>query len=165
MVLGGSPGAPAANPEDGDRLRADPVHDQLLPLLRQAWARGGRDQRREVQREGQVRAAGWWPRARVGSSPLAAAVDERTDTVYVVNGNNGTVSVLNGARCNARVTRGCGRPVATVKVGKFPVAAVVNPATRTLYVANLGARQCLGDQRGQLQRPDDTGVPAARPGQ
>ena len=77
-------------------------------------------------------------RARVGSSPLAAAIDKRTDTVYVVNGTSNTVSLVNGARCDARVTRGCGRPVATVKVGKFPVAAVINPATRTLYVANLG---------------------------
>ena len=41
--------------------------------------------------------------ARVGSAPLAAAVDERTDTVYVTNGNDGTVSVLNGAQCNAKL--------------------------------------------------------------
>ena len=74
--------------------------------------------------------------ARVGSGPLAAAVDERTDTIYVTNGNDGTVSVLNGARCNAGVTRGCGRPVATIKVGGFPVAAALNPATGTLYVAS-----------------------------
>ena len=33
-------------------------------------------------------------RARVGSGSLAAAVDERTDTVYVANGNSNTVSVL-----------------------------------------------------------------------
>ena len=64
-------------------------------------------------------------------------MDERTDTVYVTNGNDGTVSVLNGARCNARVTRGCGTPVATIKVGGFLVAAAVNPATGTLYVASL----------------------------
>ncbi len=40
-------------------------------------------------------------RARVGISPLAGAVDEMTDTVYVVNnppGAAGTVSVVNGAR-------------------------------------------------------------------
>jgi DNA-binding beta-propeller fold protein YncE len=76
-------------------------------------------------------------RATVGSAPLAAVVDTRTDTVYVMNGTSNTVSVLNGARCNASVRSGCGRPVATVKVGKMPVAAVINPATRTLYVANL----------------------------
>ncbi len=76
-------------------------------------------------------------RARVGSGPTAAAIDSRTDTIYVTNFTSNTVSVLNGARCNARVTRGCRRPVATVKVGKSPLAAVVNPVTRTLYVANF----------------------------
>jgi DNA-binding beta-propeller fold protein YncE len=76
-------------------------------------------------------------RATVGTAPLGAVVDPRTDTVYVVNGDSNTVSVLNGARCNATVTSGCGRPAGTVKVGKFPVAAVLNPVTRTLYVANL----------------------------
>jgi DNA-binding beta-propeller fold protein YncE len=75
-------------------------------------------------------------RASVGSSPLAAAVDEATDTLYVLNGP-GTVSVVDGAGCNARVTRACGRPLATIKVGALPVAAAINPATRTLYVANL----------------------------
>ena len=81
-------------------------------------------------------------RARVGISPLAGAVDEMTDTVYVVNnppGAAGTVSVVNGARCNATVTRGCGRPLATIKVGKMPVAAAFNPATRTVYVANVAS--------------------------
>jgi DNA-binding beta-propeller fold protein YncE len=79
-------------------------------------------------------------RAKVGSSPLAAVIDKRTGTVYVVNGTSNTVSVLNGTRCNARVTAGCGRPAATVRVGKFPVAAVVNPATRTLYVVSPNGR-------------------------
>ena len=55
----------------------------------------------------------------------------------MVNGTSNTVSVVNGARCNARVTRRLRPAGATVKVGKFPVAAVVNPATRTLYVASL----------------------------
>ena len=70
-------------------------------------------------------------------------MDERTDTVYVVNGTGNTVSVLNGARCNARVTRGCGKPVATIKVGKFPVAAAFNPATRTLYVASPAGQRLV----------------------
>ena len=74
--------------------------------------------------------------ATVGSSPLAAVVDQQTNTVYVVNGVSNTVSVLNGARCNAGVTSGCGAPVATISVGQFPVAAAFDPATRTLYVAS-----------------------------
>jgi DNA-binding beta-propeller fold protein YncE len=75
---------------------------------------------------------------KVGTGPIGAIVDDRTDTIYVTNGNDNTVSVINGARCNAKDTRGCATAVvATVKVGGFPVAGAVNPATRTLYVANL----------------------------
>src|ERR1700744_4962097 len=33
--------------------------------------------------------------AQVGNGPLAVAVDQRTDTVYVMNGTGNTVSVLN----------------------------------------------------------------------
>jgi DNA-binding beta-propeller fold protein YncE len=77
-------------------------------------------------------------RARAGRAPLAAVVDEVTDTVYVANGSANTVSVIDGATCNATVTRGCGRPLATVKVGIFPVAGAVNDRTHTLYVVNAG---------------------------
>ena len=76
-------------------------------------------------------------RATAGKGPLVVVVDPRTDTVYAANQFDNTVSVINGATCNATVATGCGQPVATVKVGKFPNAAVINPATRTLYVANV----------------------------
>jgi DNA-binding beta-propeller fold protein YncE len=59
--------------------------------------------------------------------------------VYVVNvapTGNGTVTVFSGARCNARVTAGCGHVIAVIKVGRIPVAAVFNPRTGTIYVAN-----------------------------
>jgi DNA-binding beta-propeller fold protein YncE len=133
VVLGGSPGVPAANPVTGTvyvpiQCRASfcPAQDgRTVDVIDAATCNA------TVISGCRVVA-----RARVGTSPLAAVADEKTDSVYVVNGIDGTVSVLNGARCNARVTRGC-QPVATVKVGKFPVAGAVNPVTRTLYVANL----------------------------
>jgi DNA-binding beta-propeller fold protein YncE len=75
-------------------------------------------------------------RAKVGSMPLATAVDQRTDTIYVANGD-GTVSVVDGAHCNASVTTGCASPVAAITVGGFPVAATFNPSTRTVYLANV----------------------------
>jgi DNA-binding beta-propeller fold protein YncE len=137
VVLGGSPGAPAANPKT-DTLyvpvqcatsfcpgSGSPGH--VVDVINTATCNA------KVRSQCRVVAT-----ARVGSGPLAAAVDERTDTVYVMNGNDDTVSVLDGARCNARVTRGCGRPVATIKVGTFPVAAALSRRTRTLYVANGG---------------------------
>jgi len=135
VVLDGSPGALAANPATGTVYVPIQCAASFCPsqnghtvdVINAAKCNG------KVRSDCRVVA-----RARVGSSPLAAVVDRGTDTVYVTNGNDGTVSVLNGARCNAAVTSGCGHAVATVKVGKFPVAGALNPATRTLYVANLG---------------------------
>ena len=133
VVLGGSPGTPAANPQTGtvyvpiqctSSFCASNTPGHVVDVIDAATCNANTGGCRVVAT------------ARVGSGPLAATVDERTNTVYVMNGNDGTVSVLNGARCNARVTRGCGEPLATIKVGGFPVAAAVNPATGTLYVAS-----------------------------
>ena len=136
VVLDGSPGAAAANPKTDTLYVPVQCRTSFCP----ASGSPGRvvDVINTATCDAKVRShCRVVATARVGSGPLAAAVDERTDTVYVMNGNDGTVSVLNGARCNARVTRGCGRPVATIKVGKFPVAAALSRRTRTLYVANL----------------------------
>src|SRR5580698_8914910 len=86
-------------------------------------------------------------RARVGDSPLAAAVDEATDTVYVSNGD-GSVSVVNGTLCNVTDTSGCATPVATIHTGGFDVDDVFDPATRTLYVADLNGRILVIDGAG-----------------
>lgn len=80
-----------------------------------------------------------WPTVKVGDFPQAVAVDESADTVYVANLLEGTVSVINGADCNASDASGCGLPVATVPVGQGPQALTVNQATGTLYVANGGS--------------------------
>jgi DNA-binding beta-propeller fold protein YncE len=74
-------------------------------------------------------------RATAGTAPLAAALDQRTGTIYVADGA-GTVTVVNGARCNAAVTSGCATPLATINTGVPGVAAVFNPKTRTVYVAS-----------------------------
>jgi DNA-binding beta-propeller fold protein YncE len=74
-------------------------------------------------------------RAKVGNGPLAAIVDQATDTIYVSNGD-GTLSVVDGAHCNIEVTTGCATPLATVNVGGIPVAGALNPATGTLYLAS-----------------------------
>ncbi len=134
VVLGGSPGAPAANPRTGtvyvpiqcrtNYCRPNTPGD-VVDVIDAATCNADTGSGCRVVAT-----------ARVGSSPLAAAVDERTDTVYVANGNDGTVSVLDGARCNATVTAGCGQPVATIKIGGFPVDEAFDPATGTLYVAD-----------------------------
>jgi YVTN family beta-propeller protein len=78
------------------------------------------------------------PTVRAGSGPVAAVVDQATDTVYVPNSNDNTVSVVNGATCNANVRSGCGQSAATMTVGAFPYWAALDSATDTLYVANDG---------------------------
>jgi YVTN family beta-propeller protein len=55
------------------------------------------------------------------------AVDPGTHTVYVANGGDKTVSVIDAS--TRTVT-------ATVPVGKNPGGAVVDPDTHTVYVTN-----------------------------
>jgi DNA-binding beta-propeller fold protein YncE len=78
------------------------------------------------------------PSAPVGNGPVAIALDQATDTIYVANSNSNTVSVINGATCNAQRTSGCSHPPPAVRVGNNPVDVAVNQATDTVYVANWG---------------------------
>jgi DNA-binding beta-propeller fold protein YncE len=78
----------------------------------------------------------------VGKGPYALAVDEATDTVYVTNpstsGGGDTVSVINGATCNAAAQSGCNQSPATITVGTAPLGIAVNPTTNTVYVTAAG---------------------------
>ena len=74
----------------------------------------------------------------VGGAPEGVAVNQATDTVYVANGNDNTVSVINGATCNAVVTSGCGQTPPVVTVGNAPNGIAVDQATDTVYVENIG---------------------------
>jgi len=76
------------------------------------------------------------PTVTVGNDPLDVAVDQATDTVYVANGNDNTVSVIDGATCNSQVHAGCGQTPPVVAVGANPQAIAFDDATHTAYVAN-----------------------------
>jgi DNA-binding beta-propeller fold protein YncE len=75
------------------------------------------------------------------TTPNAVAIDPATDTVYVANLQNGeeagTVSVINGATCNATTTAGCGQTPQSVRAGFGPSGIAFNPANRTVVVANI----------------------------
>jgi DNA-binding beta-propeller fold protein YncE len=74
-----------------------------------------------------------------GQGPSGVDVDVATDTVYTANGANeanNTVSVIDGATCNASQSSGCGQTPATVTVGTSPQWDVVDQVTNTVYVAN-----------------------------
>jgi DNA-binding beta-propeller fold protein YncE len=71
------------------------------------------------------------------------AVSTKTDTVYAPNDGipfmgiaGHTVEVINGATCNGTNHTGCGHLAAAANVGAFPIGAVVDDRTDTLYVAN-----------------------------
>src|SRR5207249_3903143 len=63
----------------------------------------------------------------VGAGPVAVATNPFTDTVYVGNINDNTVSVIKG-RTNTVTT--------TIPVGNRPGSVAVNPLTNTIYVTN-----------------------------
>ena len=65
----------------------------------------------------------------VGSSPFGVAVNPSTNTVYLTNVNDNTVSVINGSTNTV---------TATVSVGSGPTGVSVNSSTNTVYVANQG---------------------------
>ena len=104
------------------------------------------------------RCKGPWPTITVGNLPSGIAIDQQTDTVYVTNAGDNTVSVFNGATCNALVTSGCGQTPATVPVGLQPLGIFADPANHTVYVANFD------NGRGPA-RPSrcSTARPATRP--
>jgi DNA-binding beta-propeller fold protein YncE len=82
---------------------------------------------------------GPWPTITVGKLPGGIAVDEQTDTVYVSSVGNNSVSVFNGATCNATDTAGCRQTPASVPVGLEPLSVFADPANHTVYVTNYGA--------------------------
>ena len=68
------------------------------------------------------------PTVPVGFYPIGAAVNPVTDRVYVPNGGDDTLSVLDGAT---------GATLAEIPVGRLPCAIAVNPRTNRVYVANV----------------------------
>jgi YVTN family beta-propeller protein len=76
---------------------------------------------------------------RAGLGARGIAVNEATDTVYVANTADNTVSVIDGSACNAAVHRGCDRRAAVAGVGLSPRRVAVNEKTNTIYVTNAGS--------------------------
>ena len=66
----------------------------------------------------------------VGQAPMAAAVNETTNRIYVVNYGSSNVTVIDGRTH---------RPIATVAVGLWPQQLAINPTTNRIYVVNTHA--------------------------
>ncbi len=74
-----------------------------------------------------------------GAGARGIAVNEVTNTVYVANTDANTVSVINGATCNAAVHTGCGQHAPVAVVGISPRRVAIDPVTNTIYVTNAGS--------------------------
>jgi DNA-binding beta-propeller fold protein YncE len=75
------------------------------------------------------------------TTPAGVAIDPATDTIYVADLQNGegpgTVSVINGAACNAATGTGCGQTPPTVTAGFGPASIAFDPANRSVVVTNI----------------------------
>lgn len=59
-------------------------------------------------------------------------------TANIADGEHpGTVSVINGATCNGTNHSGCGQAPATAPAGFGATGLTIDPATGTIYVANI----------------------------
>ena len=74
----------------------------------------------------------------VGDGPTDLAIDQATDSVYVANNSGDTVSVIDGAKCNAADQTGCAATPATLTVGNGPFAIGIDSITDTIYVTDSG---------------------------
>jgi DNA-binding beta-propeller fold protein YncE len=92
------------------------------------------------------------PAIPVGSGAFWVAVDQATGAVYVTNDNDGTVSIIDGARCNAATTSGCARTPVAVQTGAWPAGVAVDENLHTVFSLNanddtlsaINTRTCNG---------------------
>jgi DNA-binding beta-propeller fold protein YncE len=75
------------------------------------------------------------------ANPFGIAVDQATDTIYTANIFNGegpgTVSIINGATCNAHNTSGCDQTPATAPAAFGANSIAVDPTTNNVYATNI----------------------------
>jgi YVTN family beta-propeller protein len=68
---------------------------------------------------------------------VAFAIDQATQTLYVANWADNTLSMIDTARCNGTTTSGCAQAPHAARVGRGPDGVALNLATHTIYVASV----------------------------
>ena len=86
------------------------------------------------------------PRVHVGADPVSTAFDATTDTVFVTNAKDKTVSIIDAAHCNATRLSGCSARPPTVTVGSVPTFATVDTDLAYGVRREPGRQQCRGAQ-------------------
>jgi DNA-binding beta-propeller fold protein YncE len=76
------------------------------------------------------------PTVAAGYGAVGVALDAATETVFVTNLQDTSVSVIKGATCNARDHTGCGQRPQLVAVGRAPWNLAVDGGDGTAYVVN-----------------------------
>ena len=87
------------------------------------------------------------PQIPVGGFPTGIALNASTGTIYVGNGTAGTLSVIDGKRCNAGDARGCGQQVTAATAGTDPIGIAVDESTNHVYAANASGTVAVVDGR------------------
>ena len=72
-----------------------------------------------------------------GSWPVHIMVDQETNTAYIVNQLDNTISVVDGRNCSAWHTPRCS-PIATISPGPNPTDLILDAAHRTLFATLAG---------------------------
>jgi YVTN family beta-propeller protein len=72
-----------------------------------------------------------------GSWPVHIMVDQATNTAYIANQIDSTISVVDGRNCSARRTSQC-TPIATISPGPNPTDLILDAAHRTLFATLAG---------------------------
>src|SRR5713101_3685523 len=108
----------------GDKIFASPIQNKLIEDAT-LWlgTRGGKKSSANngISTQAEMPAA-----TGTEISPHAIAVNPKTNKVYAVNSNDGTVTVMDGSA----------NSTTTVRVGSEPMAITVNPVTNKIYVGN-----------------------------
>jgi DNA-binding beta-propeller fold protein YncE len=77
------------------------------------------------------------PLISTGSWPVHIMVDRATNTAFIANQLDNTISVVDGRTCSARHTPDC-TPIATISPGPNPTDLILDAAHRTLFAALAG---------------------------
>jgi DNA-binding beta-propeller fold protein YncE len=106
-----------------------------------------------------------------GFGAFALAIDQTAGTIYVVNLQDTSITVINGRTCNRTDHTGCRHTPAKIAVGNYPHAIAIDPVHDTAYVSNYDNTISLirlsplspfvGRVNGRVQAPSNRPPPAS----
>jgi len=79
-----------------------------------------------------------WTTIPLGNTPRFLGINRVTNTIYVSNRDDGTLSIINGATCNRSNTSSCSQAQPTTAVGGTPQQIAVDESSNMIYVVNQG---------------------------